>query len=48
MTAPTCSTCQFVPTYAKAGAIILLVDDRGKATCVRCFTGGRVAERKGG
>lgn len=39
-----CSERSLVPTCAKASAVILLVDDRGKATCVRCFTGGRVVE----
>lgn len=46
MTAPSCSVCHFAPTCAKAGAVVLLVDDRGDATCVRCFTGGPQVEAK--
>ena len=42
----TCHSCKLVPVCAKAGAVILLVDDQGKATCVRCFTGGRVEAKK--
>jgi hypothetical protein len=42
----TCHSCKLVPTCNKAGAVILLVDDQGKATCVRCFTGGRVETKK--
>lgn len=46
MTAPTCSVCHLTPTCAKADAVVLLVDDRGNATCVRCFTGGKQVEVK--
>lgn len=42
-----CSHCNTIPLLAKAGAIVMLIDDQGRATCVRCFTGGRVVERKG-
>lgn len=41
-----CQSCHTIPLLAKAGAIVMLIDDQGRATPVRCFTGGRVVERR--